>query len=103
VHSQVYSNISKTDISIKPYLFGKMLQGILAAIYISIAARLPHTAPLIAKSVFNERIMQSEFPWINSFLYSVQNILLSLILLIVFIVTSLIFSFVKGFVCSRKF
>jgi nucleoside recognition membrane protein YjiH len=103
VHSQVYSIISKTDISIKPYLFGKMLQGILAAIYISIAARLPHTAPLIAKSVFNERIMQSEFPWINSFLYSVQNILLSLILLIVFIVTSLIFSFVKGFVCSRKF
>ncbi|HPC99935.1 MAG TPA: sporulation integral membrane protein YlbJ, partial [Acetivibrio sp.] len=103
VHSQVYSIISKTDISIKPYLFGKMLHGIFAAVYMSIAARLPHTAPLMVKSVFNERVMQSEFPWINLFLYSLKNMLFSLAVIIVFIVTSLIFSVIKELVCPKKF
>ena len=101
VHSQVYSIISKTDISIKPYLIGKMLQGILAAIYISIAARLPQITPFIVKSVFNE-MMQSEFPWINSLLYSMQNMLISVILLILLTVISLIFSLIKGFAGSKK-
>jgi len=50
VHFQVYSIISHTDISIKPYLFGKMLQGVFAAIYISIAMKLPFTASLTAKA-----------------------------------------------------
>jgi len=31
---QVLSIISKTDISIKPYIYGKFLQGILAAFYV---------------------------------------------------------------------
>jgi len=53
VHFQVYSIISHTDISIKPYLFGKMLQGVFAAIYISIAMKLPFTASLTAKSVLS--------------------------------------------------
>ena len=30
---QVWSIVSKTDLSIKPYIYGKMLQGILAAFY----------------------------------------------------------------------
>lgn len=33
VHSQVMSITGRTDISIKPYLFGKLLQGVLAAAY----------------------------------------------------------------------
>jgi len=33
VHSQVFSIISSTDISIKPYLLGKFMQGIFAGIY----------------------------------------------------------------------
>lgn len=33
VHSQVISIVSKSDISIKPYLMGKLLQGIISAIY----------------------------------------------------------------------
>lgn len=33
VHSQVLSITGRTDISIKPYLFGKLLQGVLAAMY----------------------------------------------------------------------
>jgi len=36
VHSQVMSIINKTDISIKPYLVGKLLHGIISSIYISI-------------------------------------------------------------------
>jgi hypothetical protein len=80
-----------------------MLQGIFAAVYISIAARLPHTAPLIVKSVFNERVMYSEFPWINSFLYSIKNMLFSLALIIAITSTSLIISVIKGLVCSKNF
>lgn len=34
---QVYSLISNTDLSIKPYILGKLLQGVLAALYTYIA------------------------------------------------------------------
>lgn len=33
VHSQVYSIAGKAGISLKPYLFGKLLQGVIAAVY----------------------------------------------------------------------
>lgn len=40
VHAQVLSIISKTDINIKPYLMGKLLQSIFAAIYSYTAVKL---------------------------------------------------------------
>lgn len=40
VHSQVLSITGRTDISIKPYLFGKLLQGIFAAVYTWAGLRL---------------------------------------------------------------
>lgn len=42
VHLQVLSIISKTDINIKPYLIGKLLQGIIAACYTYIAIKFLH-------------------------------------------------------------
>ena len=45
VHSQVMSIISKTDISIRPYLFGKFLQGLLSALYTWIGIKLYNSLP----------------------------------------------------------
>lgn len=45
VHSQVMSIISKTDIRIRPYLFGKFLQGLLAALYTWAGMRLFNGIP----------------------------------------------------------
>ena len=40
VHSQVYSIASKAGVSVRPYLAGKLIQGIFAAIYSFIGIRL---------------------------------------------------------------
>lgn len=45
VHSQVMSIISKTDICIRPYLFGKFLQGLFAALYTLVGMRLFNGIP----------------------------------------------------------
>lgn len=37
---QVWSIISKSDLSIKPYIFGKLLHGIIAAFYTFIALNI---------------------------------------------------------------
>lgn len=103
VHSQVYSIISNTDISIKPYLFGKMLQGILAAIYISIAARIPGIAPLKAQSVFSVITAHTDTAWYNSFSYSIQNMFISLVILITLTVISLILLYSKRYRSSKLF
>lgn len=95
VHFQVYSIVSRTDISIKPYLFGKMLQGMFAAIYISIAARLPFMAPLIAKSVLSVITPFSDFTWYSALIYSVQNIFFSFIILLILAVISMVFCFIR--------
>ncbi|MFZ5988894.1 MAG: sporulation integral membrane protein YlbJ [Bacillota bacterium] len=90
VHLQVYSIISKTDISIKPYLFGKMLQGIFSAFYILIAVRITGMDSLKAQSVFNILNNSMESKWYNHFLVSCQNIFISLFILLIFIVLSLL-------------
>ncbi|WP_243467498.1 nucleoside recognition domain-containing protein [Acetivibrio straminisolvens] len=95
VHFQVYSIVSKTDISLKPYLFGKMLQGVFAAIYISIAMRLPFTAPLTAKSVLSVITPLSDFTWYNALIYSAQNVIISCVILLILTAISLVFYFTK--------
>lgn len=51
VHSQVMSIISKTDISIRPYLFGKFLHGLLAALYTWAGIRLFNSIPGTAEQI----------------------------------------------------
>jgi len=51
VHSQVMSIISKTDISIRPYLFGKFLQGLFAALYTWTGLRLFNGIPGTAEQM----------------------------------------------------
>jgi len=55
VHTQVISIVSSTDISIKPYLAGKALQGIIACLYTCIgyflfSSRFPTEAPVFSNS-----------------------------------------------------
>ncbi|HOM03618.1 MAG TPA: sporulation integral membrane protein YlbJ [Acetivibrio sp.] len=99
VHFQVYSIVSRTDISIKPYLFGKMLQGVFAAIYISIAMKLPFTASLTAKSVLNVITPFSDFTWYNALIYSAQNVFASFCILLILTAISLTFHFIR-YICK---
>ncbi|TYQ12960.1 UNVERIFIED_CONTAM: sporulation integral membrane protein YlbJ [Acetivibrio alkalicellulosi] len=82
IHSQVYSIISKTDISIKPYLFGKFLQGILSAIYIFIAIKLLDIVPSGSQPVF--RIIDSSYQlnWHQYFFISCYNVMISIFLIV---------------------
>lgn len=82
VHFQVYSIISKTDISIKPYIFGKFMHGLFAAIYAWIFTNSPFMADLETQSVFGHFTYNSDWNCINYFIKSMKNVLISLLVLI---------------------
>jgi len=83
VHFQVYSIISKTDISIKPYLFGKLMHGLFAALYVSIFMNLSIIPDLESQSVFGYFTYTSDWSCLNYFVKSIENVLISLAVLIV--------------------
>lgn len=70
VHSQVISIISKTDISIKPYLLAKFFHGILAGIYTCLMLNFTNIFTSIARPVFgnNEALRQPD--WMGYFTLS---------------------------------
>lgn len=90
VHFQVYSIISRTDISIKPYLFGKLIQGIIAAIYISVFMKLSTIVQLKSQSVFGYFTYSQDWTWLNYMLNSLRNMSYSLIMLILIGVISFV-------------
>ncbi len=58
VHFQVMSIVSETDINIRPYLLGKLLQGIIASIYTLLGIRFtsiasPAAEPTLSASAFD--------------------------------------------------
>jgi len=79
VHSQVYSIISKTDINIKPYFLGKLIQGVLAAIYTLLGVYLLKLETLLPKSVFHTNqsanLSSVSIKWGESFLSSCTYLL----------------------------
>jgi len=85
VHFQVYSIISKTDISIKPYLIGKLLQGIFAAIYLSVIMNASFMEGTKSRNVFNHFTYNPDWTWFNYLANSMKNILISIIILILMI------------------
>jgi sporulation integral membrane protein YlbJ len=89
VHFQVYSIIAKTDISIKPYLFGKLLQGIFAGIYISLFMHLSLLIGVKSQSVFGYLNYNPSWTWFNYLTNSIKNISASLIILIIMGIISL--------------
>ena len=77
VHTQVMSIISQTDISVVPYLAGKMLQGVLAAIYTYVGCLIFKEKLLTAMNVctINPNSTPAIFsPPPQNFLYSVLGI-----------------------------
>lgn len=82
VHFQVYSIISKTDISIKPYLFGKLMHGLFAAIYVWIFMNLSFMTDIESQSVFGYFTYNTDWTWFNYFLNSAKNMSAALILLV---------------------
>jgi sporulation integral membrane protein YlbJ len=85
VHSQVLSIISKSDISIKPYLFGKLLQGVFAAAYTVLAIKVFGTSILGTKQVFLSLESQQDLHWYNYFFNSFEYFLISLTILSIII------------------
>ena len=90
VHFQVYSIISKTDISIKPYLIGKLVQGIFAAIYVSILMNIFVMTGSKSKSVFEYFIYNPDWTWFNYLVNSLINISVCAIIFILMLGLSLI-------------
>lgn len=88
VHFQVYSMINKTDISIKPYLFGKFLQGIFAAIYTFAAVKFINLYPSFSMPVFNFIHQSRTLSCYQHFIISFYNILIliSIFMLMAFII-----------------
>ncbi len=82
VHSQVMSIVSETDINIRPYLAGKFIQGILAALYTRIGILLLDTTSLIAAPAVAIPVTTNIAFNFNSFFAILGNTSLLLILLI---------------------
>lgn len=82
VHFQVMSIAARTDISIRPYLFGKLLQGIISAFYTWLGIKLFSLEVLLGEPVLS---YISSFP--NKFLHTLGSALWMLMaVLIVFAV-----------------
>lgn len=95
VHSQVYTMISKTDISIKPYLFGKLLQGIFAAIYIFIAVKITDFSTFVYLPAFSVEESPQTLFWYQHINISFLNILISILIIILMIFITLFFATFK--------
>jgi len=97
VHSQVLSIISDTDISIKPYLLGKFLQGVFAALYtiigIKIAGlRILKAEPAISQFLIGIPRSQNGYMY---FLTSCKYLIFVLSILLILTITSFIFILVR--------
>ncbi|MDP4181027.1 MAG: nucleoside recognition domain-containing protein, partial [Bacillota bacterium] len=88
VHSQVSSIISKSDLSIKPYLIGKCLHGIIACIYSFTALKLLGNLTFDL-SVFANTGEIKIVKWYNSLIYSCKN--LAFIILLFLLIYILIY------------
>lgn len=84
VHSQVLGIISRSDLSIKPYLVGKLFHSCIAAIYTFILYKLAGNLFNIENEVIASFERVVPLNWLDSFLYSFK-ILICLIICIIFI------------------
>ncbi|HOV27467.1 MAG TPA: sporulation integral membrane protein YlbJ [Pseudobacteroides sp.] len=84
VHSQVLGIISKSDLSIKPYLAGKLFHGLIAAIYTFILYKLLGSLLNIENDVIASFERVVSINWLDSFVYSLK-IMIYLIIFMIFI------------------
>ncbi|MDQ2087640.1 sporulation integral membrane protein YlbJ [Herbivorax sp. ANBcel31] len=101
VHSQVYSIVSKTDISIKPYLLGKFLQGIFAAIYIFLAIKITGLYSTYSQPAFST-INSTSLSWYKYLHVSCYNLLMSIFIVILTAFIILFFTTLKNKMLSSN-
>lgn len=82
VHSQVLSIISQSDLSAKPYLMGKALQGLISAIYTFVGLKFMSHLFIQDTTVFNHSTSITHITWNNSLISSSKNLLYITILFI---------------------
>ncbi|MCX7747109.1 MAG: sporulation integral membrane protein YlbJ [Clostridia bacterium] len=70
VHSQVLSIISKTDISVKPYLVGKFLQGVISSCFTFLLLKISGSLPIYSLPVFSTWHSPNQITWQQHFLDS---------------------------------
>ncbi len=92
VHSQVLSIISVSDISIKPYLLGKLLQGIFAGIYTYIIFRIAGYKIFNTIPTYNPSKTVESSNWENYFLNAIKYFI---IIFIALMILGLILSFFR--------
>lgn len=84
VHTQVMSIVSSSDISVKPYIIGKSIQGIISAVYTYIGITLFNKSLMLESTVFSNISEKYALGWGNICITSVQNIIvLSSIIIII--------------------
>jgi sporulation integral membrane protein YlbJ len=96
VHTQVLSITSGTDISVKPYLLGKLLQGIISAVYTWIGLKLLGDGLVRNESVLG-LIYPTEYNWFTTMAASVLYLIYALAFITVLcIITTVILRIKKG-------
>lgn len=94
VHFQVLSIVNKTDISIKPYLLGKFLQGVFAAVYTFIGINIAGSAFNPAEPAFSHADTLIPYNWYHYFIYSCKG----LAVILSFLAVYLLIVFAAGFI-----
>lgn len=97
VHSQVLSIVSKSGISIKPYLFGKFLQGVIAALYTYLALKIAGSALLNAKPAFSHYYSQINLYWYDYVFTSLKYLIASIAFITLLGTFSFLYSRLKRF------
>lgn len=83
VHMQVMSIVSTTDISVKPYLIGKALQGIFASAYTFIGFKIFSSVIQKESAVFANSSGKNLYIWGDMLKTSIQYILITSIIMII--------------------
>ena len=96
VHSQVISIVSHTDISIKPYLLGKLIQGVFAGIYTFIGVKLYGHSFLGIKPTFSSSNVSIPLDWSYYLFSSCKYFFIFMAVTGVFVSVSFVTSYVLG-------
>lgn len=75
VHTQVMSIVSSSDISVKPYIIGKAMQGIISSIYTYIGITIFSKSLMLESTAFSNFSEKYSFEWSNICISSIQNII----------------------------
>jgi sporulation integral membrane protein YlbJ len=97
VHLQVLSIISKTDISIKPYLIGKTLQGVFSACYTFLGFKIAGSLFKETKPAFLQSISASRINWYYYMISSCKYLIISIIILLLLFAINFIYKTVRNF------